>query len=122
MPWARLASRTSSYVDGVEVGEVLTGAAEEGGAVDRGVAARGRPGDILRIDDVTHDELDADRRERSGFFGAADEGLHGVAALDQLLADVGAGEPGATGDEDGAHGNSGLTFFENFVNMIPWID
>jgi hypothetical protein len=84
-------------VHGMEVGDLLTRAAEQRGTVDGRVAARGGSQDILGVDDVPPDQLDADRRERRGFVRVPDQRFHGVAALDQLLADVGAGEAGTAG-------------------------
>ena len=55
--------------------------------------------------DVALDQLDTDPGERGGLVRIADQGANVVAPLDQLLADVAAGLPGRTGDEDRAgHG------------------
>ena len=74
--------------------------------MDRRLTAFGRPLDVLGLDDVALDELHPDLGERGRFLRLADERLDGVAPSDQLLADVGPGEAGATSDEDGAQAGS----------------
>ena len=60
----------------------------------------GGPPDIVGVGDVAGDDLDPQGDERVGVGAGAGQGPHGVAALDQELADVGAGQPGGAGDED----------------------
>src|SRR5438067_6655252 len=98
-------------VHGVEVVDVLAGAAEQRRAVDGRVAALRGVHDVVGPRDVALHQLDTDGRERRGFVGVAHERPHRVASLDQLFADVGAGEPRAAGDEDGRHGGNTFTEF-----------
>ena len=56
---------------------------------------------VVGVGDVALDQLDADGSECRRLVGVADERPDIVAALDELLADVGAGEAGSAGDEDG---------------------
>ncbi len=56
---------------------------------------------VVELGDVAGDHLDAEVDERRGVRAGAGEGTDMVAPFDQLLGDVGAGEPGGAGDEDG---------------------
>ena len=92
--------RGADHVDGLEVFEVLTGAAQQRRAVDGRLGATGRAKHIIGIADVALDQLDADRAQRRGLVGIADQGTDMITALDQLLTDIAAGLTGGTGDED----------------------
>jgi hypothetical protein len=88
------------HVHGPEVVDVLAGPAQQRRAVDGGVTTRRTPPDIIGIGDVTGDDLDPEGRQRIGVRTRAGEGPHGVAPLDQELADIGSGQAGGAGDED----------------------
>ncbi len=89
------------HVHGLEVGEVLAGPTEEGGTVDGGVGTGRGPSDVVGVGDVAGHHLDPQGRERTGVGSGSGERTDAVASFDQKLADVGAGQSGGTGDEDG---------------------
>ena len=96
----------ADYVDGLEIVQVLTGAAEQRRAVDGRVGALGRAQHVVGVADVALDQLHTDLGQRGGFVRIANQRAHLVATLDQLLAHVAAGLSGGTGDEDRAgHGS-----------------
>ena len=92
----------ADHVDGLEVIEVLTRAAQQRRAVNRRFGPRGRAKHVIGVADIALDQFDADPGERGGLVRVTHQGPDMVAALDQLLADVAAGLPGGTGDEDRA--------------------
>ncbi len=88
-------------VHSFEVGEVLAGATEEGGTVDGGVCPRCSPPDVVGGGDVAGHDLGTQGDEGLRVSRRAGEGAHPVAPLHQELADVGTGQAGRAGDEDG---------------------
>ena len=84
----------------LEVSQVLAGPTQQGGAVDGGVGAGGRPPDGIGIGDVAGDHLDP--RAASGSVSARlpGQGPDMVAPLGQQFADVGAGKPGGARHQD----------------------
>ena len=84
----------------LEVGQVLAGPAQQGGAVDGRVAAGGAPEDVVGVGDVAGHDLDPQVGQRSGVGSGPGQGPDVVAPLDEELADVGAGQSGGAGDED----------------------
>ena len=110
----------ADHVDGLEVFQVLTGAAQQRRAVDGRLGALGRAQHVVGVADVALDQFDADLGQRGGFVGIANQRAHLVAALDQLLADVASGLPGGAGDEDRAgHGSrlSGVVTYRTDLVM-----
>ncbi len=68
--------------------------------MDGGVAAGGRPQHCIGVGDVAGHDFDAERRQRCGVRRLAGQCPHRIAPLDQQLADVGAGQPGGSRDQD----------------------
>ena len=67
----------------------------------------GGPQDRFGITDVAADDLDPELLQRRGVRRLPGESAHAVTALDQLPANVGAGQPGGSGHQDGlAHERS----------------
>ena len=87
-------------VDGVEVRQILACAAEQRRTVNRRIATLRCTRDVIGFGDVTLDDVNTDSRQGFGIGWSPDECTHGVAALEQLFADVGTRESGAAGDED----------------------
>ena len=85
----------------LEVGQVLARPAQQRGAVDGRVAARWRARRTSSAS-VTSPVTTSTPRSASGAVSALGpgQGPDVVAALDQELADVGAGQSGGAGDED----------------------
>ena len=80
----------AALVHRLEIGHVLARAAEQRRAMYGRLAALRRTHDVIGIGDVSLHYLYADRRQRLGVAGIADEGSNGIAPFDQLFADVGA--------------------------------
>jgi hypothetical protein len=87
-------------VDGLEVRQVLAGATQQRGAVNRRIGTGPSAQHIVGVGDVAADDLDSQGNERLRVSRRASQGPDLVAALDQKSADVGAGQPGRAGDED----------------------
>jgi len=87
-------------VDRLEVRQVLAGPAQERGTMNRRISAGGGATDIIGIGDVASAYLDPQGDKWLHVGRWASQGTHGVAALDQEFADVGAGQSGGTGDEN----------------------
>ena len=62
---------------------------------------------VVGVGDVPGDDLDPQVDERTGVGPVPGQGPDGVAPLEQELADVGPGQPGGAGDEDGLAHPSG---------------
>src|ERR1700722_8814757 len=85
--------RRADHVHGLEVGEVLTGAAEQSRCVDRRFASCGRSEHISGARDAAADQRDTDGVQCRRLFGVAHQSPDLVAALYELLAYVRPGEP-----------------------------
>ena len=122
MPWAFAGIQDvggADHVDGLEVFEVLTRAAQQRRTVDSRLGALGRAQHVVGVADVALDQLDTDIGQRGGFVRIADQGPNLIAPLDQLLADVAAGLPGRAGDEDRAgHGCSPWPLSDCYISNI----
>ncbi len=61
----------------------------------------GRTQHVVRIGDVPGHDVDPQVDERAGVGPGAGQGPDGVAPFDEELGDVGPGQTGSAGDEDG---------------------
>ncbi len=104
-------------VDGVEVGDVLTGSAEQRGGVDGRLASLGGCEHVVGVGNVPPDQLDTVGEECRRLVRIADKCPDIVTALDELLADVGAGQTSCACHEDGTHGRSPVRKSENGTVM-----
>jgi hypothetical protein len=88
--------------------------------VDSRLGAPGGAKHIVGVADVALDQFDPDIRQRRGVVRVADQRADAVAALDQLLADIGTGLSGGAGDEDRAGHGPGpfITYRTISVNIV----
>ena len=111
MPTASAASNTWRVpvgVDRPEGLEVLARTTEQRGAVDGGIGASCRGQHVVGVGDVPGHDAYPHGLQRPGVGAGSGQGLHPVAALDEEPADVGPGQSGGPGHEDGvAHDGAG---------------